>query len=71
MERGGSEECGNDSPRPHPGDGQGRQRSAGVSANELVSRLEGRPNAAGVTRNHDFADLMVEFGSFKFHSTVI
>ena len=29
----GSEECGDhDSLRPHPGDGQGRQRSLGVSA---------------------------------------
>ena len=32
-----------------------------------ASRLQNRrPNASGVTRNHDFADLMVEFGSFNF-----
>ena len=32
-----------------------------------ASRLQNRrPNASGVTRNHDFADLMVEIRSFNF-----
>ena len=38
----------------------------------LVSRLENRrPNAAGVTRNYDFANLMIDFRSVKFNSIVV
>ena len=38
----------------------------------LVSTLENRrPNAAGVTRNYDFANLMIDFRSVKFNSIVV
>ena len=43
-----------------------------VLASRLVNRTQAsrlqnrRPNASGVTRNHDFADLMVEIRSFNF-----